>query len=55
MYKIGANIMANSKKLNKKGFGYIVAIGMLALLAFMGFFLMQSSATEYSQCLFIEQ
>lgn len=34
---------------NKKGFGFIVAIGMLGLLAFMGLFLIQSSTTEYSQ------
>lgn len=41
--------MAKTKQLNKKGFGYIVAIGMLALLAFMGLFLLQSSSVEYSQ------
>ncbi len=41
--------MAKINKLNKKGFGYIVAIGMLGLLAFMGLFLMQSSSAEYSQ------
>lgn len=34
---------------NRKGFTYIVAIGMLGLLAFMGLFLIQSSSTEYSQ------
>ena len=34
---------------NRKGFGYIVAIGMLGLLGFMGLFLMQSSSAEYSQ------
>jgi hypothetical protein len=37
------------RKSNKKGFGFIVAIGMLGLLAFMGLFLMQSSSAEYSQ------
>ena len=31
------------------GFGYIVAVLILGLLAFMGLFLMQSSSTEYSQ------
>ena len=41
--------MAISRKNNKKGFGFIVAIGMLGLLAFMGLFLMQSSSAEYSQ------
>ena len=41
--------MANIRKNNKKGFGFIVAIGMLGLLAFMGLFLMQSSSAEYSQ------
>ena len=37
------------KSNNKKGFGFVVAIGMLGLLAFMGLFLIQSSTTEYSQ------
>ena len=37
------------KRRNKQGFTYIVAIGILGLLAFMGLFLMQSSSTEYSQ------
>ncbi len=41
--------MAFLRKSNKKGFGFIVAIGMLGLLAFMGLFLMQSSSAEYSQ------
>ncbi len=41
--------MAILRKSNKKGFGFIVAIGMLGLLAFMGLFLMQSSSAEYSQ------
>ena len=41
--------MAFFSKHNRKGFGFIVAIGMLGLLAFMGLFLMQSSSTEYSQ------
>ena len=34
---------------NRKGFTYVVAIGILGLLAFMGLFLMQSSSVEYSQ------
>ncbi len=37
------------RKRNKNGFTYVVAIGILGLLAFMGIFLMQSSSAEYSQ------
>lgn len=41
--------MRNLRISNRKGFTYIVAIGVLGLLAFMGLFLMQSSSVEYSQ------
>lgn len=35
--------------LGRSGFGYITAVLILGLLAFMGLFLIQSSSTEYSQ------
>ena len=41
--------MISLRRRNKNGFTYVVAIAMLGLLAFMGFFLMQSSSAEYSQ------
>lgn len=41
--------MAILRNHNNKGFAYIVAVGMLGLLAFMGLFLLQSSSVEYSQ------
>ena len=45
----GENSVRNLRISNRKGFTYIVAIGVLGLLAFMGLFLMQSSSVEYSQ------
>ena len=41
--------MTALRKSNKQGFAYVVAIAILALMAFMGVFLMQSSSAEYSQ------
>lgn len=41
--------MTALRKSNKHGFAYVVAIAILALMAFMGIFLMQSSSAEYSQ------
>jgi hypothetical protein len=37
------------RKMNRRGFAYLVAVLILGLLAFMGVFLMQSSSAEYSQ------
>lgn len=41
--------MTKLRTRNNRGFAYIVAVGILGLLAFMGLFLMQSSSIEYSQ------